>query len=245
MPGYCEPWPGNMNTTGDASSRVRPRRAARPGAEHGRGRGRDRRRSTSDAAPMRNARRPDVQRVGDVGQVLLRVPVEVLAQPSASRSSSAAALRAERVSSCRGCAPVGGRRRRRAPPRATACAFVPPTPNELTAGPARRAVACPRLAAASSRRTGWPRSRWRGWATRSARVGGMAPCSSASTVLIRPATPGRARQVADVRLHRADAAEPAAVGVLRGTPRSAPPPRSGRRGSCRCRAPRRSRRSRA
>ena len=124
-------------------------------------------------------------------------------------------------------------RRAPAPPRGSTCALVPPMPNELTPPPGAASRCGSHLVSAvvdverAGREVDAP-----GSASRKLRLGGIRPCSMASTVLISPTTPAAWLEVADVGLHRTDAA-PAPVGRCPGrTPRSARRPRSGRRARC-------------
>ncbi len=129
MPGYCEPWPGNMKTTGDAAttSDLPSRSVSR---EDGRGPAAivaiD-----GDGAPIAERAPPDVQRERHVGEVLLLVSAEVLAESPRRGVERRLALGREReehrASGRRSVVSCGGASS------TTACAFVPPTPNELTA----------------------------------------------------------------------------------------------------------------
>ena len=78
MPGYCEPWPGNMKTTGDAATTSDLPSCSGVG-EDGRGPAAivavD-----GDGAAIAEGAPPDVQRERHVGEVLLLVSAEVLAE---------------------------------------------------------------------------------------------------------------------------------------------------------------------
>ena len=238
----ARPGPG---TGTPPAGRCRPRaaRGTRPGSSPAQPRGRPPRgRAHTTTRRWRKARRPDLQREGHVGEGVPGVRARCAARPRRWPRSSAASASARRG---RGAA-HGPRRPPTAPAggasSSTTCALVPPMPNELT--PARRGppFAGPVGAAGRSRRTGCPRSRSPGSASRSAGSAGSRRCSSASTVLIRPATPAAASRWPMLVLTEPIAQKPAARAGAR-TPGSAPRSRSGRRAPCRCRAPRRSRSS--
>ena len=154
-------------------------------------------------------------------------------------AASAVRDRADSISTCHGRdGPDGGRAGASS---STTCALVPPRPNELT--PARRGApgSAATAAARRSRRTGCRRSRSADWARRSAGSAAARRASSASAVLIRPADAGRGVQVADVRLHRADARRTRGRGVLAEDLVSARDLDRVAERACRCRALRRRR----
>ena len=78
------------------------------------------------------------------------------------------------------------------------------------AGAPRRPAPRPRRAARVARRTGCRRSRSAGSGVSKCRLGGIARCSSASTVLIRPATPAAASRWPMLVLTEPEGAEAAA-----------------------------------
>ncbi len=120
-----------------------------------------------------------------------------------------------------------------------ACAFMPLKPNALT--PARRTPpAGAQSCSCVLMRTGKRSHGIAGVGCRTCRLAGSCRCCIASTTLIRPVTPLRRLEVADVALDRSD---------LEGLRHARAPhrrrlralrPRSGRRATCRCHGPRRS-----
>ena len=212
------------------------------GARHGvRGRLRPERRSRPRREWPRRARRAGSwrrlsARVGDVGEV---GPGCASRSRAARRRGAAAPLLAESAAPDR--ARDAGERAGRRRLLEHDVAFVPPMPNELT--PARRGAVRRGQGSASrlhvERAAGEADLRVRRAEVQAGRDARRA--SSASAVLIRPATPARRSRCPMLRLHRADGAEaasarcrPEGLGQRRDLDRIAE-----RR--CRCRGPRRSR----
>ena len=216
MPAYCAPWPGNRKTTGRSPRLRRGRRTARRPA-------RERRRPASASrgdhgAAVREPAPPDLQGVGDVGErralgVRRRCVGEVGASRAVERrrrSSPTAPAAASR--------PRRGRRAAGGASSSTTCALVPPMPNELT--PARRGAPRPAASRASAvvdvERAGREVDlRVRPLEVQARR---QLPCSSASTVLIRPATPAAASRWPMLVFTEPERAEPARGRSPRGTP---------------------------
>ena len=84
------------------------------------------------------------------------------------------------------------------------------------------------------------RSRSAGSGVSKCRLGGISPVLQREHRLDQAGDAGGGVEVADVGLDRAEGAEAPVGAVRRGTPGSAPRPRSDRRAACRCRGPRRS-----
>ena len=165
----------------DRRSRRRTSGGGAPGRATGAARSRRRARAHQRAA-MAEGATPDLQRVGQIGEI-----------DGSGRPSGRQALR-------RGLERGGSRRRAasscraaRSPARAgasstTTCAFVPPTPNELT--PARRGARAATSRSSISRRTA-VRDVEPGSAL-GVQAGRDARCCRESAALIRPATPAAA-----------------------------------------------------
>ena len=143
MRAYCEPCPGHRNPTlGQLGADLAAAGPARLGrGEQARGiagaRG-------DDVAAVREPAAADLQRVGDVGEqgrVVTgggRGVLQELREVRAGLGERGGAARRDQEQ-LRGRAATGSTAPPGAPPRATTCALVPPTPNELT--PARRGPA--------------------------------------------------------------------------------------------------------
>ena len=188
MPAYWAPPPGNMNTTdGSAARRGGGRRPAWPGASRSVGGlvGASRRRRARRCANALAAGEPGE---GDVGEV----DVGVGAQVGGELGGGAVERR-------RRCAPdtviswAGARRARTARPRGASStitwALVPPAPSPVM--PAMRVPPGPGVHGRSSALTknGLFGKSACGLGASKCRLGGISPCCSASTVLIRPPMP--------------------------------------------------------
>ena len=175
-------------------------------------------RHTDDAAVGEGAA-ADLQRVGDVGEAQLGVLVQV-SRPGccAGALERRVGVFAESTQELAGVGVDGRRAPRGGASSSTTCALVPPMPNELTPARRGRRSRRPLARARRSRRTGCRRNRSAGSGVSKCRLGGISRCSSASTALIRPATPAAASRWPMLRLHRADGAEAAAGPSPRGTP---------------------------
>ncbi len=207
MSGYCAPWPGNMKATPASAPRGLPRCAAGPGAASARAASAASR--GDDEGAVREGAPAELQRVGDVGERRVRVR-RPGAQPGCVRAAaSAVALRAESTSSC-AAAGRGRARRCGGASSSTTCALVPPTPNELT--PARRGVA--RAASPGGRaltKNGLAAKSICGLGLSKCSAAGSTPCSSASAVLISPATPAAASRWPTLDFTEPSAQKPAAA----------------------------------
>ena len=211
MPGYCDPWPENMNTTGRSAAAMLAADALRLQA--------------CAATSASRSSLADDQRRGDDGTLGARRAACRRHRPGRARDGarrwSPSRRRGRRRAPPR-CAPtaraadatrpLASARRRGGASSSTTCALVPPTPNELTAGAARRPVALPRLQPGGDveRARREVDGRVRRSIVHRRRDGAVLQREHR---LDQPGDAGRAGQVAEVRLHRADAAEPAPVGA--------------------------------
>ena len=238
MPAYCAPCPGTGTRPGAAPASCCVRAAARGSRSAATASAvpRTRRRAGAEDAP-----RPDCS----VNATSPSGSPGCASRCAASRSAAASravALRAESTSSCTGRSTrrVGGRRRLLEHDVRVGAADAEGADRR----PARRGAAPRRPVGAAGRahdERDSSRSRSRGSALEVQASAASRGARSASTALMRPATPAAASRWPMLRLDRADRAELPAVAARGGTPCVSAAISIGSPSACRCRAPRRSR----
>ena len=193
--------------------------------------------AADDRAAMIEASAADLQRVRDVGEIRRWCPSRDDASSFCAARSRPSASRAESTSNCSG-ATRRGTRSACGASSSTTCAFVPPTPNELT--PARRGVgpSGQSRCARARRRTACARSRASDSAIRNCMLAGRILWCSASAALIRPATPAATSRCPMFHLIEPIAQKPLLVGAAGAECLVSPAISIGSPSACRCRAPR-------